>query len=357
VSPRVPPTEDGSAVRRSAIVLAAFLLAQAPAGAQTTEDRLQNARDRREAAQAEAALARAGLDELARRYDRVQASADRAAARLIDAYLAETNLQAEVARARSLLDNRADAIYRAGPAAFMEVLLGSADPGEFLSRQRMIEGALSQGVGDAGEALEQMDHVVELRQQVEARRAELAERQAELAEIRTVMEIRLAEAEQAAREAGRRVDALVEARQQLLDAAASEQRFEGLVAVNGDLERLLEFLGPDGGRGCDIPPDLEDTGQGFTGEASFYGDEFAGNPTAIGHPFNPDLFTAAHRTLPLPSFLQVRYGDRCATVLVNDRGPYVEGRVLDLSEAAAKYIGLPGVGIVQADILAPTRPV
>jgi peptidoglycan hydrolase CwlO-like protein len=343
-------------VRRIAIVLAAFLLAQAPAGAQT-EDRLQNARDRREAAQAEAALARAGLDELARRYDRVKASADRAAARLIDAYLAETNLQAELARARSLLDNRADAIYRAGPAAFMEVLLGSEDPGEFLSRQRMIEGALSQGVGDAGEALENMDRVVALRQEVEAHRAVLAERQAELAEIRTVMEIRLAEAEQAARQAGRRIDALVAARQQLLDAAASEQLFEGLVAAGGDLERLLEFLGPDGGRGCDLPPDLEDTGQGFSGEASFYGDEFAGNPTAIGHPFNPNLFTAAHRTLPLPSFLQVRYGDRCATVLVNDRGPYVEGRVLDLSEAAAKYIGLPGVGIVQAEILAPTRPV
>lgn len=338
-------------------MLAAFLLAQAPAGAQTTEDSLDQARERREEARIEVVLARAGLDELARRYDRVRASADRVAARLIDAYLAETNLQAEVARARSLLDNRADAIYRAGPAAFMEVLLGSTDPGEFLARQRMIEGALSQGVGDADEALEQMDEVVALRREIEEHRAELAERQAQLAEIRALMEIRLAAAEQEAREAGRRVEALLEARQQLLDAAAAEQRFEGLVAVNGDLERLLEFLGPDGGRGCDLPPDLEDTGQGFSGEASFYGDEFAGNPTAIGHPFNPDLFTAAHRTLPLPSFLQVRYGGRCATVLVNDRGPYVEGRVLDLSEAAAKYIGLPGVGVVQAEVLAPTRPV
>jgi rare lipoprotein A len=57
--------------------------------------------------------------------------------------------------------------------------------------------------------------------------------------------------------------------------------------------------------------------------------------------------------MPLPSFLHVTYQGKCATVLVNDRGPYVDGRVLDLSEAAAKYIGLPGVGIVHAKVLRP----
>jgi hypothetical protein len=340
-------------VRKSAIVLAAILLAQAPAGAETIEDDLERARREQGAARSEAALARVGLAGLAGRYARVQANADRAAGRLIDAYLQEGLLQAEVARARSLLDNRADAIYRAGPAAFMEVLLGSTDPGDFLARQKMIEGALNQGVGEATEALGALDHIAELRVVIEGRRGELARRQAELADIRAVMEIRLAAAEQAARAAGREIDDLLAARQQLLAAAGAEQRFENLQAVNGELGKLLQYLGPDGGRGCTIPPDLEPTGQGFTGEASFYGDEFAGNPTAIGHIFNPDLFTAAHRTLPLPSFLHVTYRGRCATVLVNDRGPYVNGRVLDLSEAAAKYIGLPGVGVVHAEILRP----
>jgi peptidoglycan hydrolase CwlO-like protein len=340
-------------VRKSAIVLAAFLLAQAPAGAQTAQDDLEQARREQQAARAEAALARAGLAELSGRYARVQANADHAAARLIDAYLQESLLQAEVAGARSLLDNRADAIYRAGPAAFMEVLLGSTDPGDFLSRQKMIEGALSQGVGEATEALGELDRIAELRVVIEEHRGELARRQAELADIRTVMEIRLAAAEQAALAAGREIDGLLAARQQLLAAAGVEQTFENLVAVNGELGKLLEYLGPDGGRGCSIPPDLEPTGQGFTGEASFYGEEFAGNPTAIGHIFNPELFTAAHRTMPLPSFLHVTYLGKCATVLVNDRGPYVDGRVLDLSEAAARYIGLPGVGIVHAEILVP----
>jgi rare lipoprotein A len=49
----------------------------------------------------------------------------------------------------------------------------------------------------------------------------------------------------------------------------------------------------------------------------------------------------------------VRYGDRCATVVVNDRGPYVDGRILDLSEGAAMYLGLPGVGDVRCEILRP----
>jgi rare lipoprotein A len=124
-----------------------------------------------------------------------------------------------------------------------------------------------------------------------------------------------------------------------------------LLRVAADQSALLALLGPDGGRGCDIPSGLQQTGQGFSGQASFYGEEFAGQPTATGAIFVPELFTAAHLTLPLPSFLHVRYGGKCATVLVNDRGPYVKGRVLDLSQGAAQYLGLPGVDVVEAEIL------
>jgi hypothetical protein len=337
---------------RAFLLAAAVLMAAAPAGAQTTSEDLDEARQEREAAEAEAALAEAGLADLAARYAQVQAAADRAAAHLIDAYLQETTIQAQVARSRSLLDNRADAIYRAGPAAFLDVILGSEDPGDFLARQQLVEHALSADVREAVAALEVRQEAVGLRRELERHRAELVARQQELTEIRTVMEIRLAEARAAAVDAGARVQALVGEQRRLVEAAQTEQRYSELIQVDGELGRLLELLGPTGGRGCQIPPDLALTGHGFTGEASFYGEEFAGNPTAIGHLFNPALFTAAHRTLPLPSFLHVRYGGKCATVLVNDRGPYVEGRILDLSEGAARYLGLPGVGIVQAEILA-----
>lgn len=79
-----------------------------------------------------------------------------------------------------------------------------------------------------------------------------------------------------------------------------------------------------------------------TGEASYYGDELAGQPTASGEPFNPNRLTAAHRTLPLGSKLRVtnmRNGES-VVVRVNDRGPYSGQRVIDLSRAAAREIGM-----------------
>jgi len=336
-------------VLRKLSVLAGVLLLGAPAAAQTIDAAL----DRRSEARRQLETASAGFEELAKEYSRVQARAGLAAARLVDALLVQSELQAEAASSRALLDGRADAIYRAGPAAFMEVLLGSTGPGDFLARQELVERALGEGVEDAAAALEAKEDAGDLVRELEDARAELVRQQGRLSEIRYVMEIRLAEARSNLETADTRIAELERQESVLFDAAQLEQQYLDLIEVDGELAELLEMLGPTGGRGCEIPPDLETTGQVFAGESSFYGEEFAGNPTAIGHVFNPALFTAAHLTLPLPSFLHVRYGDRCATVLVNDRGPYVDGRILDLSEGAAMYLGLPGVGDVRAEILKP----
>ena len=88
------------------------------------------------------------------------------------------------------------------------------------------------------------------------------------------------------------------------------------------------------------------------GIASWYGPGFAGRPTASGAIYDPRLFTAANKELPLNSFLRVHFNGRCAVVLVNDRGPYAPGRVFDLSQATAEYLGL-GLNFVTADVLIP----
>jgi rare lipoprotein A len=85
------------------------------------------------------------------------------------------------------------------------------------------------------------------------------------------------------------------------------------------------------------------------GIASWYGgdgDGFAGRPTASGEIFDPEQFTCAHRTLPLGSFVEVENLDnRKRTVLrVNDRGPFIKGRVLDLSKRGAEELGFLGHG-------------
>jgi rare lipoprotein A len=86
------------------------------------------------------------------------------------------------------------------------------------------------------------------------------------------------------------------------------------------------------------------------GVASWYGQEFAGRTTANGEIFDPLLLTAAHRTLPFGTILDVRNSKtgRVVRVRVNDRGPFVGNRMIDLSYAAAQQIGLvePGSGDV-----------
>lgn len=78
--------------------------------------------------------------------------------------------------------------------------------------------------------------------------------------------------------------------------------------------------------------------------ASFYGYELAGSPTASGVPFDPEGYTAAHKTLPLGSKLTVCF-ESCVDVVVNDRGPFVAGRDIDISLGAARAIGLENRGV------------
>ncbi|MBO4435779.1 MAG: septal ring lytic transglycosylase RlpA family protein [Fibrobacter sp.] len=82
------------------------------------------------------------------------------------------------------------------------------------------------------------------------------------------------------------------------------------------------------------------------GQASYYGPGFHGKQTASGEIFDQDDYTCAHKSLPFGTKLKVVRVDNGSSVVVrvNDRGPYVDGRILDLSVAAGKQIGLDKVG-------------
>jgi rare lipoprotein A len=94
------------------------------------------------------------------------------------------------------------------------------------------------------------------------------------------------------------------------------------------------------------------SGHSFSGMASFYGNE-SGSKTASGQRFNQEAMTCAHRSLPFGTKLRVTHGGRSIVVTVNDRGPFIRGRVLDLSTAAARAVGLTsaGVGHVTAEVI------
>jgi rare lipoprotein A len=85
-------------------------------------------------------------------------------------------------------------------------------------------------------------------------------------------------------------------------------------------------------------------GHSFSGMASYYGNE-SGSRTASGQHFNQNAMTCAHRSLPFGTKLRVTHGGSSVIVTVNDRGPFVRGRVLDLSTGAARAIGLTGAGV------------
>jgi rare lipoprotein A len=110
---------------------------------------------------------------------------------------------------------------------------------------------------------------------------------------------------------------------------------------NGSWRDANAAIGPSSG-----------SGRSFSGMASFYGNE-SGSKTASGQRFNQNALTCAHRSLPFGTKLRVTHGSRSVVVTVNDRGPFVHGRVLDLSTAAAREVGITsaGVGRVTAEVL------
>jgi rare lipoprotein A len=90
------------------------------------------------------------------------------------------------------------------------------------------------------------------------------------------------------------------------------------------------------------------------GKASWYGKKFHGRRTASGEMFNMYKKSAAHKTLPLNTYVKVmNLSNKDHTIVrINDRGPFIKGRIIDLSYAAAKEIGLVGPGVVEVKVVA-----
>lgn len=96
----------------------------------------------------------------------------------------------------------------------------------------------------------------------------------------------------------------------------------------------------------------EDYSYSEVGTASWYGEDFNGKPTANGERYNMNTLTAAHRTLPLPSIVRVTnlQNGRSIILRVNDRGPYVKDRIIDLSKRGAQLLGYMGQGTTRVKV-------
>ena len=242
------------------------------------------------------------------------------------------------AKAQERFVERAVEAYKAGSTTRMALLLSSQNLTQMFT---VAEAQIASAENDS----EALTRLQEAKDAAEANQAAIDVRKQELLQARAEVDAIASEAQ-----------AKLEARSSILDRLTAEiaelerqARAAAALAARPDaaLLRLLGATGPAPG----IPDGFVGTGVSFEGIASWYGPGFEGNHTANGDVFDPNLFTAASKELPLGSWLYVTYGGRGVVVYVNDRGPYVEGRILDLSQAAAEYLGIGGLGWIKAEIL------
>jgi rare lipoprotein A (peptidoglycan hydrolase) len=342
--------------RGSALIVAlAAVLVSAPAAASPIGQQLSQARADREEKLVSLAQLRGQLHALSVRYSVLERQAGRASLRLVEASLQAQEARIVAAAAQALLDSHARTVYEVGPSGVIEALLSAETFADVAAANEYSARALGADA-DVLQSTESAQAVLVVKRAGAARlRQRLVSKQIALASILAEMRSTVTEAQRLADRAGQAVASL-EAQQAAIESASEREAGRDLIVggvVGADQSELLALLGPTGGRTCEIPDGLRDTGKSFSGLATWYGWEFAGQGTASGAVFDPRLFTAANRWLPFGSFVRVRYGGKCAIVLINDRGPFGDGnRVLDLSMAAASYLGV-GLSPVQADVLVP----
>ncbi|MDC3957955.1 septal ring lytic transglycosylase RlpA family protein [Polyangium jinanense] len=114
------------------------------------------------------------------------------------------------------------------------------------------------------------------------------------------------------------------------------------------------------GRGAVTPDAASAGGAGAgreeRGKASYYADKLKGRPTASGEPYEPTELTAAHKTLPFGAIVRVEREGRSVEVRINDRGPHVRGRIIDLSRRAAEALGIVRMGVADVVLRVVSMP-
>lgn len=326
--------------RRGALVASALLtvsLASGVAGAADIEDlrrRAQTLGDR--VTELESELAR-----LTARETSLKQRMDHASAAIGVLELEKHELDARYSAARERFVARAVEAYKDGATSDVEMLLGARTVSQLLT---LAEAQVRAADKDSLflEELEAARVDADLKQE----RIDLGKQ--EIVEAHVLIDAVVTEAQAKVDERSALLKGIVE---EIADLEA--QARAAAASASRPTAALLRLLAPSG-PAPDIPDGFAGTGVSFQGVASWYGPGFEGNHTASGDVFDSDLYTAASRDLPLGTWLFVTYGGRGVVVLVNDRGPYIDDRVIDLSRAAAEAIGISGLGWIEAELLIKT---
>jgi peptidoglycan hydrolase CwlO-like protein len=323
-------------VRAAAAVVAALALAAGAPGHATASD-INDLRARAQEIADEVTATEVRLADLRAERQRLEERIATA-----DADIAELELERHAAshayeEALDAYAAEAVELYKSPSAGMsLELILSARDVNELLMLTHVTNASAEQARRSMASLMAARDRAEELQERVDGHKQTL------LADARRLDSV----TEGVASALGDRKATL----RDLNDRIAELEEEARAAVATAPTRDLGSILGP-GGPSLDIPAGFVSTGVAFEGEASWYGPGFEGNSTANGEIFDPSEFTAASKELPFNTWLFIEYQGRGVAVRINDRGPYVGNRILDLSAAAAQAIGMSGVGWVKATII------
>ena len=346
---KVPVRAPLRAALAALLILGAALTAPGPA----TATDLESLRERAQRVADEVSALGRRLAELDRQRAalaaRVAASSRELAALELQAHEARTAYTA----ARERYVDSAVEVYKQGPSSRLALLLSARNVAELAALARATTEVAELDLDALRDYLAAGEAAARAQRAIDRRKQALLDDQAQVTALAAQFDATLAQRSVALGRLNAQIAELeAEARRRAQLAAARAQ------AAAAEAAALAGILVPDeSGAGPasaeDLPRGFHPTGITFEGIASWYGPGFEGNPTANGEIFNPQAYTAASKELPFGTWLYVSYEGRGVIVRINDRGPYIRGRIIDLSAAAAQAIGL-GLGWVEIEILIKT---
>lgn len=336
----------GAAVLTASLATGAIPVAGA-AGLKSMRDQAQAVAD--EVTDLERSLAGLEAEQI-----RLAAEVERTGRRLAVLESARHDAQAGFDDASERYARRAVEAYKDGANEHLALLLSAESLGEMLT----LAEATAAGAHQDARALRRWQRarslITSAEDATQRRKARLLEAQVRVAEVASEIGQTIEGRRAALKELVDRIDDLEAAARRQAVRREAEARLVEAASTSGE-----PGDGASGGMSQEATPGgpaksgYIGTGVTFEGLASWYGPGFEGQATASGDVFHADGLTAASLDLPLGTWLRVTREGRSVLVLVNDRGPYIGDRILDLSQGAAEILGFTGLAWISAEIVLP----
>lgn len=266
------------------------------------------------------------------------------------------NAEASYAQQQIAFDQRLVDIYKNGSGFNFTLLTGANDLNAFMVRMRLLLMIADADQRALISLRDQKITVAQAKDRMEEMESEqanlLALQRTQLGELRS----QLLAQRRLLKRISAKIKAIIRARERALAAARAAARRVNKpsgAAIRAIAASVDGYPGQKFLTAYDNPTEYRGTGVKQNGVSSWYGNEFNGRATSSGEAFNENDFTAAHRTLPFGTYLAVRYQGRGIIVRITDRGPFISGRILDLSKRAAYELGIDGIGGVETEIVSP----